>query len=163
MSLPGSELDCAARVHFSSRGEVVDRVRDYAIRLLRFGVSGGVCTLLYAGIVWAGTAQFGIAAIKMNVIGYVSILPVNFLLHRKFTFSRRQKTPWLITRFIIVHVVNISSSTAVYLAAAFSQAPLYVAIVGTVIVVPLTQFVVLDRWVFRYGAGAPRTLPLRER
>ena len=118
-------------------------------RVLRFAVLGGTSTALYVGIVWLGTAVLHIPPLLMNVIGYVSVLPINFVLHRNFTFVVQSAAAGQVQRFLIVHSFNIMTSSLVYVVADLFSAPTLVAIIGVCIVVPACQFLALDLWVFR--------------
>ena len=118
-------------------------------RVLRFAVLGGASTALYIGIVWLGTSVLHIPPLLMNVIGYLAVLPVNFVLHRNFTFIASAAVAGQVKRFLIVHSFNIMTSSLVYVVADLFNAPTLVAIIGACIVVPVCQFLALDRWVFR--------------
>jgi putative flippase GtrA len=117
--------------------------------VLRFAVLGAVSTALYAGIVWLGTSLLHVPPLAMNVIGYLAVLPVNFVLHRNCTFIARSAAAGQILRFVIVHSFNIMTSSLVYVIADFFKAPTAVAIIGVCFVVPASQFLALDQWVFR--------------
>ena len=118
-------------------------------RVLRFAVLGGASTALYVGIVWLGTSVLHIPPLLMNVIGYLAVLPINFVLHRNFTFIARSPVGGQVQRFLIVHSFNIMTSSLVYVVVDLFNAPTLVAIIGVCIVVPACQFLALDLWVFR--------------
>ena len=118
-------------------------------RVLRFAILGGPSTALYVGIVWLGTAVLYIPPLLMNVIGYLAVLPINFVLHRNFTFIARSPVGGQVQRFLIVHGFNLMTSSLVYVVADLFNAPTLVAIIGVCIVVPACQFLALDLWVFR--------------
>jgi putative flippase GtrA len=118
-------------------------------RVLRFAVLGGASTALYVGIVWLGTAVLHIPPLLMNVIGYLAVLPINFILHRNFTFIARSPVGGQVQRFLIVHGFNLMTSSLVYVVADLFGAPTLLAIMGVCIVVPACQFLALDLWVFR--------------
>ena len=124
-------------------------LRGHRTRVLRFAVLGGASTALYVGIVWLGTSVLHIPPLLMNVIGYLAVLPINFVLHRNFTFIARSRVGGQIQRFLIVHGFNLMTSSLVYVVADLFSAPTLVAIVGVCIVVPACQFLALDLWVFR--------------
>jgi len=85
----------------------------------------------------------------MNVVGYLAVLPINFLLHRNFTFIAHSAAAGQVQRFLIVHSFNIMISSLVYVLADLFNSPTLVAIIGVCIVVPACQFLALDLWVFR--------------
>ena len=118
-------------------------------RVLRFAVLGGTSTALYVAIVWLGTAVLHIPPLLMNAIGYLAVLPINFILHRNFTFIARSPVGGQVQRFLIVHGFNLMTSSLVYVVAELFEAPTLVAIIGVCIVVPACQFLALDLWVFR--------------
>ena len=117
-------------------------------RLLRFAVLGGASTALYIGLVFFGTSVLHIPPLLMNVIGYLAVLPINFVLHRNFTFIARSPVGGQVQRFLIVHSFNIMTSSLVYVVVDLFNAPTLVAIIGVCIVVPACQFLALDLWVF---------------
>ena len=120
-------------------------------RVLRFAVLGGASTALYIGLVFFGTSVLHIPPLLMNVIGYLAVLPINFVLHRNFTFIAHSAAARQVQRFLIVHSFNIMTSSLVYVVAYLFNAPTLVAIIGVCIVVPACQFLALDLWVFRRG------------
>ena len=124
-------------------------LRGHRTRVLRFAVLGGASTALYIGIVVLGTSVLHIPPLLMNVIGYLAVLPINFVLHRNFTFIARSAVTAQVQRFLIVHSFNIMTSSLVYVVADLFNAPTLVAIIGVCIVVPACQFLALDLWVFR--------------
>lgn len=132
----------------------VDRIlhsvlRGHELRLLRFVFFGVLSGLLYAIIVWAGVTKFGALPLVMNVVGYLLVLPLNFFLNRNYTF-RGAESLWKQTRrFLVVHILNISATSGVYVIVGLLHAPLSVGVIGALIVVPITQYLALDRWVFR--------------
>ena len=124
-------------------------LRGHRTRVLRFALLGGASTALYIALVWLGTSALNIPPLVMNVIGYLAVLPVNFILHRNFTFIARSPVAGQVQRFLIVHSFNLMTSSLVYVIADHFDAPTLVAIIGVCIVVPACQFLALDLWVFR--------------
>jgi putative flippase GtrA len=120
-------------------------------RLPRFAVLGGASTALYIGLVWLGTSVLHIPPLLMNIIGYLAVLPINFILHRNFTFVAHFAIARQIQRFLIVHSFNLITSSLVYVVTDLFNAPTFVAIIGVCIIVPVCQFLALDLWVFRRG------------
>ena len=118
-------------------------------RVLRFAALGAASTALYIGILWLGTSVLHIPPLLMNVIGYLAVLPINFVLHRNFTFFARSAITGQVQRFLILHSFNIMTSSLVYVIADLFKAPTPVAILGVCFVVPACQFLALDHWVFR--------------
>ena len=118
-------------------------------RVLRFVVLGGASTALYIALVWLGTSVLHVPPLLMNVIGYLAVLPINFILHRNFTFIAHSAVAGQVRRFLIVHSFNLMTSSLVYVVADLFNAPTLVAIIGVCIVVPACQFLALDLWVFR--------------
>ena len=114
-----------------------------------FAALGGASTALYIGIVWLGTSVLHPPPLLMNVIAYLAVLPINFVLHRNFTFIAHSAVAGQVQRFLIVHSFNIMTSSLVYVVANLFNAPTLVAILGACIVVPACQFLALDLWVFR--------------
>jgi putative flippase GtrA len=124
-------------------------LRGHRARVLRFAVLGAASTGCYIGIVLLGTSILHIPPLLMNTIGYVAVLPINFILQRNFTFIAYSPITKQVQRFLIVHSFNIMTSSLVYVIAHLVNAPTLVAIIGVCIIVPACQFLSLDLWVFR--------------
>jgi putative flippase GtrA len=103
---------------------------------------------MYAIIVWAGVSKIGAMPIVMNVFAYLSVLPLNFFFHRTYTFRKMEQNRRQWGRFLVVHALYLSATSGVYVIAGMFHAPLTVGIVGALVMVPLIQFIALDRWVF---------------
>ena len=101
----------------------------------------------HVGIVWLGTSVLHIPPLLMNVIGYLAVLPVNFICIENFTFIARSAVAGQVQRFLSVHSFNIVTSSLVYVVADLFNAPTLVAILGNCIVVPACQFLALDLYV----------------
>jgi putative flippase GtrA len=124
-------------------------LRGHELRVLRFAFFGVLSGLLYASAVWVGVTKLGAMPLIMNVVGYLLVLPLNFLLNRNYTFGGSENIWRDAKRFMTVHILNISATSAVYVVADMVHAPLLVGVVGALVIVPITQYLALDRWVFR--------------
>ncbi len=124
-------------------------LRGHELRILRFAFFGVLSGLLYAVAVWVGVTKLGMPPLAMNVLGYLLVLPLNFLLNRSYTFGGSESLWRDAKRFIAVHILNISATSGVYVVVGMIHAPLLVGVIGALVIVPMTQFLALDRWVFR--------------
>jgi putative flippase GtrA len=132
-------------------------------RLLRFAILGGASTALYIAIVWLGTTALHIRPLLMNVIGYLAVLPVNFVLHRSLTFVSHGAVAVQIRRFLIVHGFNLTTSSLFYVISDLLDAPLLAPIIAVCVVVPACQFLALDVWVFQRDHDTTPPVGLQDR
>ena len=123
-------------------------------RLVRFGAVGVSSTLLYAAIAWTLTGGARMGAATSSLLAYAAAGVFSYLAQRNFTFrstaTHREAAP----RFVAVCVLGAAAAAAapLLLTDRLGLPPL-VAIGVTCVLVPLINYLVLSRLVFR---GPPK-------
>lgn len=121
-------------------------------KFLRFVIVGGLSTVAY-GITTSLLIESGLGPVPATALGYLFVIPMNFILQRSFTFRSKSEVKGDLLRFFLVHGGNIAASMgAMLLVTDVLNADYRLGIVLTMTVVPVAVFIMLDRWVFR-----PRT------
>lgn len=118
-------------------------------KVARFGVVGVFSTLLYVAatnlLITMGSMHPAVA----SGLGYLIVIPLNYLLHRSFSFRSTRSHRSAGHRYLLVHLLNIVGSMGVMqLVTSVLHLDYRVGIVLTATMVPVIVFVVLDRWVF---------------
>lgn len=119
------------------------------LRLFRFawvGIFSGLAYMLVVGF-YVEIADFNPK--WSSVLGYITVLPVNFLGHRKLSFRSANDVLPEIFRFLGVHSVNAGISVAgMYGAVDLLGYSHWLGSLTAVVLVPISTFLMMDRWVF---------------
>lgn len=119
--------------------------------LTRFALVGVAATILYAVLALAfGRLLDSHAGAWTSLLAYGVAAVFSYLAHRAFTFASDGDRAAEIPRFIVVTATGAAISFAVpaVVQTGFGL-PLAVAVLLVCLVIPLINFLVLDRWVFR--------------
>lgn len=118
-------------------------------RLLRFAAAGGISTALYGLFAWSFIGLAGVPPLIATVLGYLLVLPVNFLLQKLFTFRSGAPAAVEAPRFVLVHGANIAvSALGMHVLVDRLHADYRVGIVLTMALVPVATFLAMHLWVF---------------
>jgi len=119
------------------------------LRLFRFawvGIFSGLMYMLVVGF-YVEIATFG--AKWSSVFGYITVLPVNFIGHRKLTFRSANNALPEVFRFLSVHTINVGISVAgMYGVVDLLGYSHWFGSLTAVVLVPISTFLMMDRWVF---------------
>jgi len=125
---------------------------DFA-RLFRFGSVGVAATLLYAAIAWGLTAGARMGAAPASLTAYAMAGVFSYLAQKRFTFRSSAAHGDAAPRFIAASLVGAGIAAAAPLILTDQlRLPAFVAIAVTCGLVPLMNYLVLDRLVFRHHA-----------
>jgi putative flippase GtrA len=125
-------------------------------KLIRFGVVGVGCAALYAALAWMLTTVGGMTPVMASVSAYTAAGVVSYLGQKLFTFRSDAPHADAAPRFLAVFLVGIVIATAApMLMTDRMRLPPLAAIVFTCGVVPLINYAVLGRLVFRRDAADP--------
>ena len=121
-------------------------------QLARFGISGGIATLLYA-VVYSPLAGFGITSEQVaNICGYLVAMVSGYLLHSQWSFrghgAAPTQTSW---RFFLVSLVSYAMNAFwVWLLTddTMLAGPWWWPLIPVLFVTPLVTFVLNRIWVF---------------
>lgn len=125
-------------------------LRALARRVLRFGISGILSTLIYFAIALVLVATTSMPVFGASFLAFCGAGAISYLLHRCFTFENRDRSRETLARFIAVNLV--ANAIAIATPWAISDYAGYPAIVGIALVcvlVPAFNFVLLSVYVFR--------------
>ncbi|RWX68797.1 GtrA family protein [Mesorhizobium sp. M4B.F.Ca.ET.089.01.1.1] len=123
-------------------------------RISRFAVIGGASTLVYAVCALAlsrgGTGTAMLPATAASVVAYAIAGLFSYAGHKYFTFMSAGAHAFELPRFALLNAMGLA--TAIALPVVLTERlgmPAAIPIVLTCIVVPLVNYIVLRRWVFR--------------
>lgn len=118
-------------------------------KVLRFALVGGLSTMAYGIITVLAVESARISPLSATVLGYLLVVPLNFVLQRRFTFRSTNSKPKELPRFLLVHGLNIlGSSLIMFIVTDVGRYNYLWGVVLTMVMVPLLLFIVMDRWVF---------------
>jgi putative flippase GtrA len=121
-------------------------------QMWRFGLSGGIATVLNVGVYWIAAVPLQIWPLIANFFGYVAAVASGYVLHSRWSFrghGRRDNPVRTTGRFLIVSLISLGlNSFWVWLFTEhFHTAPSW-PIIPMTIVTPLVTFALNRRWVF---------------
>jgi putative flippase GtrA len=119
-------------------------------RLVRFGLVGGVSTVIYAVFAWIFTVQIGMPAVIGSILAYCLAAIFSYTAHRRVTFRSNRPIAEEASRFAGISFAGwiVAIISPLILTNAWGLPPL-VAIVFASVAVPIMSFIGLDRFVFR--------------
>jgi putative flippase GtrA len=127
----------------------VVKARFLTAKLIRFGLVALLSATVYSVAVAALVSLLNFDGKLANVIGYVVAVPLNFIGHRRFTFLSKGLLSKEAIRFSLLHAVNIGVSTAGFgLLVDSMKLPFWFGILGVLVLVPISTFIIMDVWVF---------------
>src|SRR3954453_17337001 len=134
-----------------------DMRRDDGLRVLigqmwRFGLAGGIATLLNGGVYWLAAVPLQIWPLVANLLGWIAAVASGYVLHSRWSFrghGRRDNVVRTTGRFVVVALISLGlNSFWVWLfTAALHTTPSW-PILPMVLVTPLVTFALNRRWVF---------------
>jgi putative flippase GtrA len=130
----------------------LDRLRHHPLtaKLLRFAVTGAASGLAFGAVTLLALKLFTITETVAVMIGYLAVLPLSFVGHRRLTFRSGGHISPEFLRFCLSFVLGLLASVlAMHVATRWLMLqPLY-GIAGAILVVPVITFIVMNLWVFR--------------
>jgi putative flippase GtrA len=132
-------------------------------QLVRFGIAGGLSTLVYAVIYWP-LATYGNALFHLgqgapwplvgNVLGYVGAMVSGYFLHSRWSFrdhGSRDDALATSSRFFVVSLVSFALNTGFVwlLTGPLMRGPTWWPLVPILCVTPLVTFALNRFWVFK--------------
>lgn len=128
--------------------------REVVGQLVRFGLTGGFVTLLYA-IVYSPLAKYHVVTPQIaNLAGYFVAMVTGYVLHSRWSFrghGTRDNTARTTSRFFIVSLVSLGmNSLFVFVLTAHNMlaGPWWWPLVPILFVTPLVTFSLNRLWVF---------------
>jgi putative flippase GtrA len=127
--------------------------REVIAQLIRYGVTGGVVTLIGVGVYWLCVTSAGASPLLATFAAYVVAVMIGYVLHSRFSFKghgSRDNPIGTTSRFFAGSVISyLLNSLLVWIVTGpMAFAPEW-GIVPMVFVTPLIIFVINRIWVFR--------------
>ena len=127
------------------RGEVIGQ-------LVRFGLTGGLLTLLVAGGYWILADGFGVEPMLSMTINYLIFTCLGYVLHSRFSFrghGGRDRPHLRTARFFTVNTTGfLANQFFVWLLVKHLDGPIWWSVIPILFVTPLVTFSVQRQWVF---------------
>lgn len=117
-------------------------------KLLRFGFSGGIGTLLYGLLAISMSYLSQLDAMAVHVLAYALCVPVSYLLQRNFTFRYEGQHRVAILKFITAAVLAFCVSTLLVQLIKDSGYPEYLGTLIVMVIVPVSSYLTMQLWVF---------------
>ena len=121
-------------------------------QLIRFGVVGGLVTVLGAGAYWLLATFAGVAPLLANLVGYAVAMVSGYILHSRVSFrghGRRDNLARTGSRFFLVSLVSLGlNSLFVWALTGPLDGPTWWPVVPMLLVTPLATFELNRRWTF---------------
>ncbi len=121
-------------------------------QMWRFGLSGGLATLLNGGVYWVMAVPLHIWPLVANIVGWVAAVASGYVLHSRWSFrghGRRDNVVRTTSRFFVVALISLGlNSVWVWLFTAMLHTNPSWPIVPMTLVTPLVTFALNRRWVF---------------
>ncbi|MGQ0558743.1 MAG: GtrA family protein [Sphingosinicella sp.] len=131
---------------------LVERHSEIIGQLARFGMTGGLLTVLVAGGYWIGAELAGIEPMLSLTLNFVLFTGLGYLLHSRFSFrghGSRDNAPVRTARFFAVNGIGfLANQMFVWLLVKQLNGPTWWPVLPILFVTPLLTFALNRRWVF---------------
>jgi putative flippase GtrA len=121
-------------------------------QMVRFGLTGGLLTLLVAGGYWVVATFFGVEPMLSMTLNYLVFTALGYVLHSNFSFrghGARDKQAVRTMRFFTVNTTGfLVNQFFVWLLVKQLHGPTWWPVIPIICVTPLLTFSLNRRWVF---------------
>jgi len=121
-------------------------------QLLRFGLTGGLLTVLVAGGYWLLATFAGVEPMLSLTLNFLVFTALGYVLHSRFSFrghGARDRAHVRTLRFLTVNTIGfLANQFFVWLLVRELGGPTWGPVVPIVLVTPLLTFALNRRWVF---------------
>ena len=121
-------------------------------QMIRFGLTGGLLTLLVAGGYWMLADLFGVEPMLSMTLNYLVFTCLGYFLHSRFSFrghGARDRPHLRTARFLTVNTTGFAANQFfIWLLVKQLGGPVWWSVVPIVLVTPLLTFTLNRRWVF---------------
>ncbi len=121
-------------------------------QMIRFGLTGGLLTLLVAGGYWIVADLFGVEPMLSMTLNYLVFTSLGYVLHSRFSFKghgSREGTGLRTVRFFTVNTTGfLLNQFFVWFFVKHLGGPVWWSVIPVVLVTPLVTFSLNRRWVF---------------
>jgi len=133
----------------------MERIRQHSEligQMVRFGLTGGLLTVLVAGGYWAVAELLGVEPMLSLTLNYLVFTALGYVLHSRFSFrghGSRDNPRARTIRFFTVNTTGfLANQFFVWLLVRQLGGPTWWAVVPILFVTPLLTFALNRRWVF---------------
>lgn len=121
-------------------------------QLIRFGLTGGLLTVLVAGGYWVVAAVFGVEPMLSLTLNFILFTGLGYILHSRFSFrghAARGNPAARTLRFFTVNVIGfLANQLFVWMLVKQLDGPTWWPVIPILFVTPLLTFALNRRWVF---------------
>ncbi len=121
-------------------------------QVIRFGLTGGLLTLLVAGAYWAVAEFLDIDPMVSMTLVYLVFTGLGYVLHSRFSFKghgARDQMHIRTVRFFTVNTLGFASNQFfVWLLVKYLGGPTWWPVIPIIFVTPVLTFTLNRRWVF---------------
>ena len=125
-------------------------------QLVRFALSGGLATILYAVVAIGLARATELDAIAVHVLAYFICIPMSYLLQRGYTFRHTGSRAVSGLRFLVVATTAFLASTVAVILAEMAELPPNAGTLAVIVIVPTTSYLMMRMWVFRQEENGQR-------
>jgi putative flippase GtrA len=131
---------------------ILERHSVLIAQMVRFGLTGGLLTLLVAGGYWIVAELLGVEPMLSMTLNYLVFTGLGYVLHSRFSFKghgARDNAPVRTFRFFTVNTLGfLLNQFFIWLLVKHLGGPVWWSVVPIVLVTPLVTFSLNRRWVF---------------
>ena len=121
-------------------------------QMVRFGLTGGLLTVLVAGGYWIVAELFGVEPMLSMTLNYLVFTSLGYVLHSRFSFKghgTRDNAPVRTVRFFTVNTLGfLLNQLFVWILVKHLGGPTWWPVIPILFVTPLVTFALNRRWVF---------------
>ena len=121
-------------------------------QMVRFGLTGGLLTLLVAGGYWLVATAFGVEPMLALTLNYLVFTALGYVLHSNFSFrghGARDRVAARTIRFFTVNTLGfLLNQVFVWVLVKQLGGPVWWSVIPIVLVTPLVTFSLQRQWVF---------------
>ncbi|GEB88791.1 GtrA family protein [Zymomonas mobilis] len=121
-------------------------------QVVRFGITGGLTTLINAGIYYGGIKWIHLSPLLANFIGYLVAMITGYIMHSRFSFRGHgcQDSHWqLLPRFFLASLLSLAGNSFwVWLLVDVMHQLKWTPLPFMIFVTPLLSFWLNRQWVF---------------
>jgi putative flippase GtrA len=120
-------------------------------QVIRFAIIGAISSGLYVVLASVLADAVGLRPGLAGAAAYISLLPVNFLAHKRTTFRSRQPFLQEVKRFVSLHGATLVVSSAVMeIGMTLMGWSSWASALAVAVLAPAINFLAMRYWVFRH-------------
>ena len=131
---------------------LIQRYGTLIAQMIRFGLTGGLLSLLVAGGYWAVAALLDVEPMLSLTLNYLAFTPLGYVLHSRFSFrghGARDRAGIRKLRFFVINTSGfLLNQFWVWYLVKHLGGPIWWSVIPILFVTPLVTFSVQRQWVF---------------